>query len=100
MTAAAKVFGKRLDNFMSAPDTQEYITQFTKFLESNSLKFSELKTVPKEVEATQGRYGGTWAHPKLAVFFARWLDISFAVWCDMVIDDLLNKKVVLSIQKP
>jgi len=34
------------------------------------------KTVPDTelVQAKAGRYGGTWAHPKLAVFFARWLD--------------------------
>lgn len=51
-------------------------------------------------ESKAGRNGGTWGHPKFAVFFARWLDTKFAVWCDMVIDDLLNKKAVLSIQKP
>ncbi|WP_079550844.1 KilA-N domain-containing protein [Vreelandella subglaciescola] len=33
-------------------------------------------------ETTRGRYGGTWAHPKLAVFFARWLDVRFSVACD------------------
>lgn len=34
--------------------------------------------------------GGTWLHPKLAVVFARWLDIEFAVWCDLHIDALLR----------
>lgn len=34
--------------------------------------------------------GGTWLHPKLAVVFARWLDIGFAVWCDLHIDALLR----------
>lgn len=34
--------------------------------------------------------GGTWLHPKLAVFFARWLDVRFAVWCDLHIDALLR----------
>lgn len=29
-------------------------------------------------------------HPKLAVHFARWLDVRFAVWCDMQIDKLLK----------
>lgn len=34
-----------------------------------------------------GRVGemGTWAHPKLAVFFARWLDVKFAVWCGFML---------------
>lgn len=34
--------------------------------------------------------GGTWLHPKLAVAFARWLDVDFAVWCDLHIDALLR----------
>jgi hypothetical protein len=42
----------------------------------------------------RGFNGGTWAHPKLAVFFARWLDVRFAVWCDMQIDKRLRGEVV------
>ncbi|MFC0710718.1 KilA-N domain-containing protein [Azorhizophilus paspali] len=34
--------------------------------------------------------GGTWLHPKLAVAFARWLNVDFAVWCDLQIDALLH----------
>lgn len=34
--------------------------------------------------------GGTWLHSKLAVVFARWLDVHFAVWCDQQIDALLR----------
>lgn len=36
-------------------------------------------------QATKGRNGVTYLHPKLAVFFARWLDVRFAVWCDLMI---------------
>src|SRR5690606_20595661 len=34
---------------------------------------------------------GTWAHPKLAVFFARWLDVKFSVWCDNTIETILKE---------
>lgn len=34
------------------------------------------------------------------MFFARWLDVKFAVWCDMVIDDLLRGKAEVTITKP
>ena len=51
-----------------------------------SLKSNELKLF----ESRRGHAGGTWAHPKLAVFFARWLDVRFAVWCDSVIDELIR----------
>jgi len=36
--------------------------------------------------------GGTWLHPKLAVAFARWLDVKFAIWCDLQIDNLIRNK--------
>lgn len=79
MTKAAKAFGKRPDNFWSAEETQPYCNAL-----KESLKISEL------IETKRGGQGGTWAHPKLAVFFARWLDIKFSVWCDAVIDDILR----------
>jgi hypothetical protein len=34
--------------------------------------------------------GGTWLHPKLAVAFARWLNVRFGIWCDQQIDGLLR----------
>ncbi|HBO8838469.1 TPA: hypothetical protein L5D07_005454 [Pseudomonas aeruginosa] len=85
MTDAAQAYGKQLNNFWISPATKEYMGALQETLDSNvSL-----------VEAKRGV--GTWAHPKLAVFFARWLDVKFAVFCDMVIDDILNKKAELTI---
>lgn len=56
------------------------------------------------VEARKGWHEnpdvGTWAHPKLAVFFARWLDVRFAVWCDAMIEDILKGKAEVTITKP
>lgn len=55
---------------------------------------------PQLVETARGYHGGSWAHPKLAVFFARWLDTDFAVWCDTVIDDILRGKAEVVVTKP
>lgn len=92
MTKAAKAFGKRLQDFFDNKETVEYCASLQEVLTHADQR--EL------VEAKAGRYGGTFAHPKLAVFFARWLDVKFAVFCDMVIDDILNKKAELTITKP
>ena len=90
MTKAAKAFDKDLSNFMRLPSTVEYMEAL-----SNSVISTEL------TEAKSGRYhGGTWAHPKLAVLFARWLDTKFSVWCDTVIDDILRGKAEVVITKP
>ena len=49
-----------------------------------------------------GRPGqaGTWGHPKLAVFFARWLDVKFGIWCDAMIEDSLKGAAKVDIVKP
>ncbi len=72
MTAAAQAFGKRLDNFWTNAETKEYLAALSQL---PGIQGSMVVTIP-------GSRSGTWAHPKLAVFFARWLDVRFAVWCD------------------
>lgn len=93
MTKAAKAFGKTLENFMRSPSTLEYI-------EALSVNFTGKELV--EIKRGNGQLPqvGTWAHPELAVFFARWLDTKFAVWCDAVIDDILRGKAEVVITKP
>lgn len=90
MTKGAKAFGKFLPHFMRSPETVKYVEA----LKRNTADSADF------VETTMGRNGGTWAHPKLAVFFARWLDTDFAVWCDVVIDDILRGKAEVVITKP
>jgi len=43
---------------------------------------------------------GTYLHPKLAVFFARWLDVRFAVWCDLMIDNILHGNIQTQVVVP
>lgn len=98
MTHAAKAFGKRLDSFWRADGVRMYCFELSQAIKANdtdSCDYSYGLT-----EAKRGHNGGTWGHPKLAVFFARWLDVKFAVFCDMVIDDILSKKAALTITQP
>lgn len=78
-TAIAERFGKEPHEWLRLPDTVSYLAAISK-----TGKFPEL------VRTKRGRYGGTWLHPKLAVVFARWLSVDFAVWCDEQIDALLR----------
>ncbi|MBK1679753.1 KilA-N domain-containing protein [Rhodocyclus tenuis] len=81
MTKAAKAFGKKLDNFWRNEGTSEYIEALKEGLHTHSYsrEFND-----GFIQTFQGRNGGTWCHPKLAIFFARWLDVRFAVWCDLM----------------
>lgn len=107
MTEAAKQFGKRMENFWANVATTEYLIELQAVLEKhwNPSDFSSRDLAVEDArlrltDSQRGRNGGTWGHPKLAVFFARWLSPAFAVFCDAVIDDILNKKASLTIDKP
>jgi len=78
-TQAASKFNKSVHEWVRLPDTQKYIDALIR----KYGKIPYLKT-------KRGHSGGTWLHPKLAVRFAQWLDIDFALWCDEQIDDLLR----------
>lgn len=95
MTQAAKVFGKTLENFVRLPSTREYCEALSNTLEITGLEL--IQVIPGNRYVADR---GTWAHPKLAIFFARWLDTKFAVWCDMVIDDILGGNAEELIPKP
>ncbi len=92
MTKAAKHFGKRLDNFMRLASAAEYMEALQQYLGSEGLVITK----------RGGRKGesGTWYHPKLAVFFARWLDVRFAVWCDLMIDNILHGHIQTTVAVP
>jgi hypothetical protein len=91
MTKAANSFGKRLQDFWDNKDAKQYMQALSETIHANQREL---------FEARAGYNGGTWAHPKLAVFFARWLDVKFAVWCDAMIDDILKGNAEVTITKP
>ncbi|MEE9944088.1 MAG: KilA-N domain-containing protein [Pseudomonas asiatica] len=87
-TDVAKRFGKRPVDWLKQEDTKLYMQVMADAL-------------GLDTKVTQGHFGlvrtarggkspGTWLHPKLAVVFARWLDMKFSVWCDLHIDALLR----------
>ena len=87
MTKAAQYFGKRMDNFFANEETRAYADALEAItgIPGNALIQAKRGGAPGN--------GGTWAHPKLAVFFARWLDVRFAVWCDLMVDEILRGRV-------
>lgn len=80
-TRAAEKFGKRPVDWLALDSTKEYISVLRDVLKCEE---SSLYTTRR------GKNGGTWMHPKLAVAFARWLDVRFAVWCDTQIETIIH----------
>ena len=78
-TEIAERFGKLPHEWLRLPETVAYLDALAK-----------CGKIPQLVRTQRGRNGGTWIHPKLAVAFARWLSVDFAVWCDEQIDALVR----------
>jgi len=113
-TQAAAKFGKESTAWIRQSDTIEYIsalcqrqgnsgfvTEFNKIkdLDSKSskarsalLRLAKDSGLVKTKAGSPENGGGTWLHPKLAILFARWLDVDFAVWCDEQIDGIVRGK--------
>lgn len=85
-TQAAARFDRRVDKWLKAKDTNDYINALCEI--THTPKRGYLKTS----KAPLANGGGTWLHPKLAIHFARWLDPRFAIWCDAQIDNLIRGK--------
>ena len=79
-TAIADANGKRVGDWVDLPSTREYVERLNTRLSGNL------------IQAKRGRNGGTWLHPKLAVMFARWISVDFAIWCDEQIDEIIHGK--------
>ncbi len=80
-TEVADKHKRRVIDWLQNSETQHYLAAL-----------AEILKVPKEqlLKTRRGRYGGTWMHPRLAVAFARWLDVRFGVWCDDQIFQILS----------
>ncbi|MFK4014894.1 KilA-N domain-containing protein [Cobetia marina] len=108
-TDIAKRFGKEPNDWLVQRDSIRYLAALSKALGKGDLlrefniikqldgvryasKAKMLRLAKKSglVITKAGSEGGTWLHPKLAVVFARWLDVDFAVWCDLRIDALMR----------
>lgn len=94
MSAAAQHFRKDLSNFVRAKSTAEYIETLK---ELRALELPVFEVVPGN-RYVSGR--GTWGHPDLLIEFARWLDIGFAVFCDLLISDILHGNAELTVINP
>ena len=81
--------GKKMNHFLSNQSTKDYI---------NALSCVTGKPVSELLIVRQGGNDlsatGTWMHKNLAIEFARWLNPSFAIWCNRRIKELLANRAV------
>ena len=83
-TEIAALFDKRPIDWLPLPETERYIAALCQRYEVRKSHF---------IKTSRGKgKNGTWLHPKLAIRFAQWLDVNFAIWCDEQIEALLTER--------
>jgi hypothetical protein len=87
-TEAAARFGKRPTDWLALDGTRDYMDAMASALGQESKVSQNHFGLARTSRG--GKAPGTWFHPKLAVRFAQWLDMKFAVWCDLQIDGLIR----------
>jgi hypothetical protein len=98
----AEATGKRLDNWMRLKSTKDYVAAFKadrsyngkepfKIVRGDIRRLKPIQaTNSLQNEGTGERLEGTWAHPDLAIEFARWCSPAFGLWCNRQIRHLLT----------
>ncbi|WP_047238396.1 KilA-N domain-containing protein [Chromobacterium subtsugae] len=111
-TAAASHFGKEPGDWLRQRETIEYLAALAAHQGNSGFveELNSINTLPSTSAASQAKLlklskqssyvrtkagspangGGTWLHPKLAVRFAQWLDVRFAIWCDEQVDAIIR----------
>jgi len=89
-TKLALQFGKnkqRLNEFFNSKSFLEYEKAVFKVTKNR-----DFKTEEKGLKfSIKGKYGGTYLHSDLVIVFLRWLDVEFAVMCDMYIKEQIQQ---------
>jgi hypothetical protein len=95
LTDMADANGKLFGNWYQLKSTSEYLDKFSSVI---AIPITELLQV---VQGGSPDLQGTWAHPKIAIRFAQWCNVEFAIQVDFWIDELLNTgKVELAPSAP
>ncbi len=96
-TKIAKQFGKdkyNLRDYFKSTAFLEYENAISKVRKNHHFKTEE-KGLRYSIK---GKYGGTYLHSDLVIVFLRWLNVDFAVQCDMyiknTIQEIHNDKII------
>ncbi len=81
-TEMAKLFGKSPNHFLRTQTTKEFIDELSALRKCNPTDLVKV--------INGGNNFGTWMHEDVALEFARWLNPSFAIWCNDRIKELMK----------
>lgn len=80
LTQMCKDYGKRLDVYLKSQEIKDFISRLEGKLNSHQSVVVSKSPFSSVIEKKEGRGGGTWGNPLLALEIARKLDTDFAIW--------------------
>ncbi|MGL4932137.1 MAG: KilA-N domain-containing protein [Aeromonas sp.] len=96
----ANMFGKRIDNWKRLQSTKEILEEFDRTAAYGGAKpfltvvgyANQASSILRKLDLSESQpiQQGTWAHPDIAIEFARWCSPKFALWCNRQIRHLLE----------
>ena len=84
-TQICKAGGKKFNDWYRLDSTKELINALEKQLKNLNTQYPVFKNLNadnptfKIIEVNQGKYGGSWLHPDLAVQLSQWISAEFAL---------------------
>jgi hypothetical protein len=80
MTQMCKDYGKRLDVYMKSQEIKDFIKRLEAKLNSHRSVLVAGNPSSSVIDKKEGRGGGTWGNPLVALEIAKKLDTDFALW--------------------
>ena len=82
-----KAEGRRVGDYLDLPTTKAYIAALA----------SDVRLLPDSlVVKKEGRYGGTFAHPEIAIDCAQWISIPFRIWANRTLRYAIERAAIPS----
>lgn len=86
LTDMAKAAGKLVADYLKNDSTQAY---FQGLSDDMNIPISSLIRIVQG----KGKAQGTWAHPEVAIDFAKWCNVSFRIWANRTLRGVIEGKV-------
>ena len=85
LTDMAKAAGKQVNDYLRLDSTNEYI---------QALGYEVGNPVSSLIQIVQGKgkKQGTWAHPDIAIDFAKWCNVHFRIWANRTLRGVIEQK--------
>ena len=92
VTQITKRFNKKINDWLRLKETKEYIEILIS--RNGNSRFGDFVVIQKGGNDKKAQ--GTWIHKKLIIRFSQWLNPEFAIWCDEIIEEIIDNGFYIS----